>query len=260
MSFQIHCLFAQISARIVSEQQVITAGEDFRLGVMLTIEEEWYTYWINPGDAGMAPDIKIDLPVGFELIDIQYPAPEKFESDEVVSFGYKDSIMFVLRIKNKITTAGTYPITIDCSWLVCKEVCLPGNASLTFNIVIGPKDSLNNIQVNKLLFEYYSSRVPLITDEIELSHTGTGKPFILNIKFNKIFGSELKLAEVYPFENGIFRNIPSPKISSGSEGYSVHFTLEEGIDLPSLPLKFLFVFYDSKNKLTSFESTLNIKK
>lgn len=258
--FQNLPLFAQISARIVAEQPVIAPGEDFRLGVMLTIEDEWYTYWINPGDAGMAPDIKVNLPQGFELIDIQYPAPEKFESDEVVSFGYKDSVMFILRIKNGITAAGTYPVKINCSWLVCKEVCLPGNAALTYDILVANGVINENDDKNNPLFEYYGAQIPLAADDFILSYTGEGGSFILNLKNDDRVGSVLKLTEVYPFENGVFRNVPSPKISSQSEGYSVRFTLEEGIDLPSLPLKFLFVFYDSENNLKSFESTLNIKK
>ena len=35
----------------------------------------WHTYWINPGDAGKAAKIKWDLPDGFEVSALEFPAP-----------------------------------------------------------------------------------------------------------------------------------------------------------------------------------------
>jgi len=40
-------------ARLIADVQSIQPGVPFRAGVLITMRDNWHTYWLNPGDSGM---------------------------------------------------------------------------------------------------------------------------------------------------------------------------------------------------------------
>ena len=56
----------------------------------------WHTYWKNPGDAGIATQIKWQLPPGITAGEIQWPLPEKLPPAEVTTYGYEDEVMLLV--------------------------------------------------------------------------------------------------------------------------------------------------------------------
>lgn len=226
------------------------------MGIIITMDTDWYTYWINPGDAGMAPDFELLLPAGLALSEIHYPVPERFESEEVVSFGYKDSAMIIFSFVNNLIEPGPYKITMKCNWLACKEICLPVETELSYSLNISGSSENYSEEVNPL-FKYFEKQIPLINNELNTSISSAGDFITLNIRTENPDFGKLRLTEIFPYENGVFRNIPSPMINTTPEGFHAKLQLEEGASIPALPMKFLFVFYDSENKKYSFENTLN---
>lgn len=109
----------------------LRAGESFHLGVLFEPDEGWHVYWRNPGEAGLATDVVYDLPEGFEVGELQWPAPISFEqSDGIIGYGYENSV--VLGSEVTVPAGLTTPIvvTIHASWLACKDVCILGSAVL----------------------------------------------------------------------------------------------------------------------------------
>ena len=97
------------------------------LGLQLQIEEGWHVYWTNPGDSGMATTAAISAPVGWAVGPVQFPGPQAFTSEGLVTYGYTESALLLAQL----TPRGPGTITVTARWLVCKEVCEPGSASLT---------------------------------------------------------------------------------------------------------------------------------
>ena len=42
---------------LVSDTDAVAAGTPFRVGLHLHMAPGWHTYWRNPGDAGVAPEL-----------------------------------------------------------------------------------------------------------------------------------------------------------------------------------------------------------
>lgn len=142
-----------VTATLMAEPESIHPGQAFWVGVMLTMEPEWHTYWRNPGDAGMATSIVWDLPPGFTADPIQWPVPHLLDAPPTVSYGYERMVLLPVRITPSASASGTAVLRARVSWLVCKQLCLPGNATVTCELpvnaaapVLNPKwsDAFNN--------------------------------------------------------------------------------------------------------------------
>ena len=48
---------ARAIATLVTETDAIAPGMPFRAGLRLRMAPGWHTYWKNPGDAGVAPEL-----------------------------------------------------------------------------------------------------------------------------------------------------------------------------------------------------------
>ena len=49
---------------LVSDTDAVSPGTPFRIGLRIRLAPGWHTYWRNPGDAGVAPELDLALPKG----------------------------------------------------------------------------------------------------------------------------------------------------------------------------------------------------
>ena len=55
----------KVHARLVAEDSAVPPGGTITVALEENIRAGWHTYWINPGDAGAATEIKWTLPQGW---------------------------------------------------------------------------------------------------------------------------------------------------------------------------------------------------
>lgn len=126
---------AGVTVRLISEAAAIRAGEPFRLGVAFELRNGWKIYWMNPGDAGLAPAAEWTLPDGGEARAWAWPAPIRFEDGGAASFGYKEDVLFPLWARTADAPAeGVWRARVTVRWLACRETCIPGEARLDIQL------------------------------------------------------------------------------------------------------------------------------
>jgi thiol:disulfide interchange protein DsbD len=97
----------------------------------------WHTYWRNPGDSGLATDIKWTLPHGVTAGRIVWPRPERFVARSIVGYGYSAHIALLTAIKLPARfAADRIVMAASVSWLACAEVCIPGSKTLTLTVPV----------------------------------------------------------------------------------------------------------------------------
>ena len=105
-----------------------------RLGVRFKIEPGWHIYWKNSGESAVPTSIDWQLPEGWSLGPLQWPSPEKYiERGNIITYGYSDEVLLfadlygppVIPAKNTLAN-----ISARVRWLVCKDVCVPGESEL----------------------------------------------------------------------------------------------------------------------------------
>ena len=127
-----------VKATLIADTDAIVPGKPFTAGLLLKMAPEWHTYWQYPGDAGFPTKIEWQLPPGFKAGPIQWPIPEKQnDAGDLQSYVYKDEVLLMVEITppakldaKQITLAG------KASWLVCKQLCVPGNADVSLTLPV----------------------------------------------------------------------------------------------------------------------------
>ncbi len=131
-------------------------AKPFTLGIRLKMEPGWHTYWKNPGDAGLPLSVEAVEPKGITLGELRFPTPHKLSTGDVATYGYEDEVIYLLPVKPSDAASAKH-FKLKLSWLVCKEVCLPGEATLEFNA-----DSLQSDQLkeNQHQLDRWTARLP----------------------------------------------------------------------------------------------------
>src|SRR5262245_23723910 len=74
-------------------------GETITAALRLNHPSGWYTYWRNPGDAGIATTIQWELPTGLTAEAIQWPIPEKAVIAKLQDYVYGDETLLLIPIR-----------------------------------------------------------------------------------------------------------------------------------------------------------------
>jgi DsbC/DsbD-like thiol-disulfide interchange protein len=152
-----HAQASVVKAELLADTTAVQAGETFHLGIRLHITKGWHIYWRNPGQAGMATDVKLHLPEGFESHKLLWPDPKTFkDAGGIVTYGYEDEVLLQARIKapQKIE-AKLVEVSAEVSYLACKEKCLPGQAQASVQLPTGKARP-----ENQKLFAAWADRTP----------------------------------------------------------------------------------------------------
>lgn len=130
-----------VRVKLISETAQVVPGTWFNLALEFKLEPLWHIYWKNPGASGLPVEIEWDLPAGYVAGEIQWPAPERFELGGLINYGYAHAVTLIVPIKAEETVelGAVLPIKAQASWLVCKEWCLPGEASLSVELKTGDR-------------------------------------------------------------------------------------------------------------------------
>jgi thiol:disulfide interchange protein DsbD len=119
-----------METELVVETTSIKPGQPFWAGLRMKMDEHWHTYWRNPADSGLPTEIHWTLPDGFRSGEINWPYPQKIVLDILASYGYEGETMLLVEITPPadLEPGGTVDIGAFASWLVCADICLPGES------------------------------------------------------------------------------------------------------------------------------------
>ncbi|WP_291297544.1 protein-disulfide reductase DsbD domain-containing protein [Elioraea sp.] len=124
--------FALLSA----ETAVAPGAGTASLALAVRIAEGWHIYWRTPGAAGLPP--QLDWAGSDNLADVtmQWPAPMRFESFGQQSYGYRDEVLFP--VTATLARPGeALAARLSVAYLICREVCIPGEATLSLDLPAG---------------------------------------------------------------------------------------------------------------------------
>lgn len=116
----------------INAPEGIASGKTFWIGVLLEHEPHWHTYWRNPGDSGLATQIKWQLPAGLNVGELQWPLPKKISVPPLTSYGYEDAILLAapVQVSADFKPTAVVPLAAKVEWLACRQECIPQEANL----------------------------------------------------------------------------------------------------------------------------------
>ena len=148
-----------VSASLLPSQTAIVPGQPFEVGLLLEMAPDWHTYWEYSGDAGLPTKIAWALPAGFESGPIQWPAPHlMIEPGEIWTYGYGGKVLLITTIIPPADLPAGTAVTLraKATWLVCKDMCIPGSAELELKLPVAKTSAAANEEI----FAEFRSSIP----------------------------------------------------------------------------------------------------
>ncbi len=132
---------AQLRAELVAHApQGVQAGQPIWVGLQLTHQPEWHTYWRNPGDSGLPTQIELNLPAGITAGDVQWPLPHKLKAGKLTNYGYDKTVLLAVPLTvstdYKPNASQTLDLQVRANWLVCRLECIPQEGEFALRIPV----------------------------------------------------------------------------------------------------------------------------
>ena len=170
---------------LIKDHSDFVPGTSINIGLKVSMDKGWHTYWRNPGDSGGPIEIDWDLPKGFSVSDIKWPLPEKIEYPPLMTYGYEDFVIYPMVLSIPADYSDDY-FEMVADILICADVCIPESGKISSNFL--------DIESDSLIYEWLES-VPSKSLPITTSLNDNN----LEIKFT--FEKEIKEIYFFPDEN-----------------------------------------------------------
>lgn len=131
----------QLRAELVAHApQGVQVGQPMWVGLQLTHQSEWHTYWRNPGDSGLPTQIELNLPAGITAGDVQWPLPHKLKVGNLTNYGYDRTLLLAVPLtvskEYKPNASQTLDLQVRANWLVCRLECIPQEGDFALRIPV----------------------------------------------------------------------------------------------------------------------------
>ena len=167
-----------VRTRLVADRVPAGPGDVVRVGALLTLEPGWHVYWSNPGEAGLATEVKLDVPPGVEVGPVEWPVPIAFtQPGGIAGYGYEGSVLLARSLRAGDAPAPGKPMAVRAraSWLACKDICVLGEARLEGEL------GVRGVTVDPEAFAARVMPLPASAAPVGITATRAGQPDELTV-------------------------------------------------------------------------------
>jgi thiol:disulfide interchange protein/DsbC/DsbD-like thiol-disulfide interchange protein len=135
----------QVRAELLAHApQGAAPGQTVWVGLQLTHQPDWHTYWKNPGDSGLPTELQWTLPEGVRAGDIAWPTPRKFPLGTLANYGFDGTVLLPVPLTVDPSFKGSaIDIQLFASWLACRQECIPEEGRFTLRLPVNGSTALN---------------------------------------------------------------------------------------------------------------------
>lgn len=206
-------------------------------GVEIVLQPGWKTYWRFPGEAGgVPPDFDWSKSKNVADARVVFPAPKRLTDETGDSIGYKDGIVLPVIVTPE-DTSKPVELALDFAFGVCRDICIPAEASLSLGVPQGVAAELPE-EIEKALEHApraVSQKRPgdpeLAAHEIVL--TGKTPRIVLDVDF----GAKAEEGDVFgEAPGGLYLPMARRVAGSGARAGSARFEIDlaQTLDLDDL--------------------------
>lgn len=130
-------------AQAASSPWLETQGGDVRLVALapeadgtipaildIRLKEGWKTYWLDPGQSGIPPQISFSPESGVTFSGMRFPAPKRFDDGVVRYTGFDQPVAFPLALNGNAASSLKASVFLG----ICKDICIPVQGELSVDL------------------------------------------------------------------------------------------------------------------------------
>ena len=194
---------------LIKDHSDFVPGTSINIGLKVSMDKGWHTYWRNPGDSGGPIEIDWDLPKGFSVSDIKWPLPDKIEYPPLMTYGYEDFVIYPMILSIPADYSDDY-FEMAADILICADVCIPESGKISSNLL--------DIESDSLIYEWLES-IPSKSLPITTSLNDN------NLEISFTFEKEIKEIYFFPDENNSIDYSSKQNFYKKNDGYFLSIKL-----------------------------------
>ena len=123
-------------------------GRPVWLGLRISHQPQWHTYWRNPGDSGLPTTLSWRLPAGLSAGEIAWPVPQRLPVGHLVNYGYEGTTLLPvpITVTQDMRPSPLSPqlkIQLKAQWLACKTECIPEEGEFELQLPVRGSTALH---------------------------------------------------------------------------------------------------------------------
>lgn len=114
-----------------------------RAALQIEPQPGWITYWREPGQSGIPPQVTLAPGSGLTLEKAGYPTPKQITVGNIKEIGYDAPVTLPLDFR----VEGNAPAKLDLTAFIglCKEICIPFQAEYTLPLPAGEQPTTHEL-------------------------------------------------------------------------------------------------------------------
>lgn len=225
---------------LIAENQWIAPGRTLNLGLRFQLEKGWHVYWVNPGDSGEPPRLTWHLPPGITVGTMEWPTPRRLGTATIADFGYEDAVTLIVPIHAAASLPAKDParLTADVKVLVCREMCIPGNAQISLSLPVKSQAPSPDGRTSDLFAEARKSLPRPAPADWKFTLTDRKDSFVLAANV----GHQITQAVFFPAEESQIDNAAAQKLAPTAGGFQLTLRKSDQLLKPIERLRGVLVF------------------
>ncbi|WP_461162733.1 protein-disulfide reductase DsbD domain-containing protein, partial [Simplicispira piscis] len=141
----------QVRAELVAHApEGLTPGQTVWVGLWLTHQKDWHTYWKNPGDSGLPTELTWELPPGLDMGETAWPVPRLFRIGKLANYGYDGQVLLAAPMQVPASFKpppggmGQIDIRLRATWLACRVECIPEEGSFVLQLPVRSSTAMHS--------------------------------------------------------------------------------------------------------------------
>lgn len=93
-------------------------------------KQGWITYWREPGDAGIPPQLASDPGSPYTISALRFPVPKRIDTGDITDIGYDGPVVLPFTLE-AATADASDPLVATAFIGICRNICIPFQANFT---------------------------------------------------------------------------------------------------------------------------------
>ncbi len=133
-----------VQVELVSAETSVQPGSTIWVALKMDHDPHWHSYWKNAG-TGYPTTVAWTLPPGYKAGEIVWPAPHTVKDTHgtVTGNGYEGRVFLFteITVPADAQPGSTVTLTAKPEWLMCKDSCMPGDATVSLRLPVAAAKS-----------------------------------------------------------------------------------------------------------------------
>ena len=215
----------RVEASLLSSHYRVAPGQSFQIALKTELDEQWHTYWRNPGDSGEPVQISWVLPETVSAGEIVWPLPAPIPTGPIINYGFEGAPLFPVEftVADDAATGSVIEVTAEVYYLVCKDICIPESGVLRLVLQVAETSEIND--GNAAAIAEALDAAPRAIDVNAAMQEADGQ---LSIQFAGLPEGDYSDAYFFPNDNTVLVHSDPQTVTIGSEGIQIDTTASFG--------------------------------